>query len=668
MSTLRGPIVPHSRSKAVDRSEVRLPVAWECFADSTSNFVLNGPWMDPASAQVGDLIRRVLGDASQPSMFVLSDSAPGVFTRAMLDATVGDRRVYVLGPTGFGTGHRDPGLRDRASAFVLARRTSLPLLSAVVNCSTRRAVLCIGALATGAPQWAIELDEGQSAGFVRVALHWFWHHAADEAWTEPKSPALTFQPPQDRPVDVVPPTDGPVRLLRRPVDSEVAPGDAVCVRSTCVGLPQRARRLITTPSGDGQADLAALVAAGSEVIGLAQVLPDLWVTPSEGKIEWPIADFMLRITLNSSQARTLHDALLQARPAAVLRREVPLRALSGAVWLPNAASAKPCIDEAEIEVGEVPCESLDEVSNKEPGKWPDAPPLVRKAIFAWTNVPPTPPAKAVRSGLYQQWDEADKSLSLRVKTCSEQLKSAGERSDQARSTLGRWFEGVLGLDRKRRELVAECESLAAVKLAGGSVDAARGFVARLETLEAGVQEYAGGVDSDIAKADEQQQREQWEKEQAEHRAQLDEIDAKIAAAKQQKSSLDEESKDGQRKGESDSDWKARQRRLNDDLKTVASDIARLNGSRSQHEQALKRPFSPKSRHGNDAKRSSGKGFVPAPAKASAGLRVPAEALPSVGELFEAGTERYLAIDTWEQHDPGRAEAARLKARLVARKR
>lgn len=501
-----------------------------------------------------------------------------------------------------------------------------------------------------------------------MALHWFWHHAADEAWTEPKSPALTFQPPQERPVDVVPPTVGPVRLLRRPVDTEVVPGDAVCVRSTIVGLPQRARRLITTPSGDSQADLAALVAAGAEVIGLTQLLPDLWVTPSEGMIEWPIADFMLRITLNSSQARPLHDALLHTKPAAVLRREAPLRTLSGSVWLPNAASAKPCIDEEEIKVGDVRCESLDEVSSKEPAKWPDAPPLVRKAIFAWTNVPPTPPAKAVRSGLYQQWDEADKSLSARIKTCGELLKSAGERSDQARTTLGRWFEGVLGLDRKRRALVAECESLAAVKLAGGSVDAARGFVARLETLEAGVQEYAGGVDSDIAKADEQQQREKWEREQAEHKKQLDEIDAKIAAAKQQKSLLDEENKNGQRKEESDSDWKARQRRLNDDLKTVASDIARLNGSRSQHEQALKRPFSPKSTHGSELRRTGGKGFVPAPAKASAGLRVPAEALPSVGELFEAGTERYLAIDIWEQYDPGRAEAARLKAHLVARKR
>lgn len=668
MSTLRGPIVPYPRSKAIDRSDVRLPVAWECFADSTPNFVLNGPWMDPASAQVGDLVRRVLGDASQPSLFVLSDAAPGAFTRAMLDAAAGDRRVYVLGPTGFGTGQRDPGLRDRASAFVLARRTSLPRLSAVVNCSTRRAVLCAGALASGAPQWAVELDESQSAGFVRVALHWFWHHAADEAWTEPKSPALTFQPPQDRPVDVVPPTDGPVRLLRRPVDTEVVPGDGVCVRNGIAGLPKRARRLVTAPSGDGQAELAALVAAGSEVIGLAQALPDMWVTPTEGVIEWPIADFMLRITLNSSQARVLHDALIQARPAAVLRREAHLRTLSGAVWLPNAAAAKPCIDEDEIEVGEVPCESLDEVSNKEPTKWPDAPPLARKAVFTWTNVPATPPTKAARSGLYQQWEEVDKALSSRVKTCGELLRSAGERSDQARSTLGRWFEGVLGLDRKRRELVAECESLAAVKLAGGSVDAARGFVARLDQLEAGVQEYARGVDSDIAKADEQQQREQWEKEQAEHRAQLDEIDAKIAAAKQQKSSLDEESKDGQRKGESDSDWKARQRRLNDDLKTVASEIARLNGSRSQHEQAMKRPFSPKSRHGNEGKRTGGKGFIPAPAKGSAGLRIPAEALPSVGELLEAGTDRFLAIDTWEQHDPGRAEAARLKARLVARKR
>lgn len=668
MSTLCGPIVPYPRSKAIDRSDVRLPVAWECLASNTPNLVLNGPWLDPAGAQVGDLVRRVIGDASQPSLFVLSDSAPVALARSMLDAAAGDRRVYVLGPTGFGTGQRDPDLRDRASAFVLARRTSLPLLSAVANCVTRRAVLCIGALATGAPQWTIELDESQSAGFVRVALHWFWHHATDEAWTEPKSQALTFQPPQDRPVDVVPPTDGPMRLLRRPVEPEVVPGDGVCVRNGIAGLPKRVRRLITPPSGDGQEVLAELAAAGSDVLSLGQVLPDLWVTPKGGVIEWPVADFMLRLSLNSVQARPLHDALLQAKPAAVLRREAPLRTVTGAVWLPNAAAVQPCIDEEEIKVGEVSCESLDEVSNKEPAKWPDAHPLVRKAVFTWTSVPATPPTKAIRSGLYQQWEEVDKALSSRVKTCGDLLGSAGVRSDQARSTLGRWFEGVLGLDRKRRELMTECESLAAVKLVGGSVDAARGFVARLETLEAGVQEYARGVDSDIAKADEQQQREQWEKDQAEHKKSLNEIDAKITAAKQRKTSIDEEIKEGQRKGESESDWKARQRKLKDDLKSANGEIARLNGSRSEHEQALKRPFSPKLRQGNDAKGKGGKGFVPAPPKGSATPRIPAEALPSLGELLEAGSDRFLAIDTWEQHDPGRAESARLKARLVARKR
>ena len=410
------------------------------------------------------------------------------------------------------------------------------------------------------------------------------------------------------------------------------------------------------------------MAAGSEVIGLAQVLPDMWVTPTEGEIEWPVADFMLRIRLSPSQAHPLHDSLLRARPTAILRKEAPLRTLSGAVWLPNAAAAKPCIDEEEIKVGEVSCESLDEVSNKEPAKWPEAPPLVRKAVFTWTNVPAIPPAKAIRSGLYQQWEEADKSLSSRVNTCGDLLRSAGERSDQARSTLGRWFEGVLGLDRKRRELLAEFESLAAVRLVGGSVDAARGFVARLETLEVGVQEYARGVDSDIVKADEQQQREQWEKDQAEHKKSLNEIDAKITAAKQRKTSIDEEIREGQRKGESESDWKARQRKLNDDLKSTNGEIARLNGSRSEPEQALKRPFSPKLRQGNDAKGKGGKGFVPAPPKGSATPRIPAEALPSLGELLEAGSDRFLAIETWEQLDAGRAEAARLKARLVARKR
>lgn len=668
MSMLRGPIVPYPRSKAVDRSEARLPVAWECSIGGAQGLSLKDPWLDQASAQAGDLFRRVVGDTSQPSMFVLSDTAPVALSRAMLDTAVGDRRVYVLGPLGFGSGQRDPGLRDRASAFVLARRTSLPLLSAVVNCSTRRAVLCVGAIAAGASQWAIELDEDQSAGFFRVALHWFWHHATDEAWTEPRSAALTFQPPQDRPEDVVPPTDGLVRLLRRPVDAETVPSDAVCVRGRNAALPKAARRLVTQPSGDGHAALAELVAAGSEVVSVEPGLPDLWVLPTEGVIEWPIADFMLRLKLNRSQAQPLHDALLQATPSAVLRRDVALRSLSGTVWLPGAAGAKPCIEEEEIRAGDVPCDSLDEVSGREPAKWPDVPSLVRRAVFTWTNVPPAPPMKAVRSGMYRQWEEADKLLVSSVKACGELLKSAGERSDQARSSLGRWFEGVLGLDRKRRELVAECESLAAVRLAETSVDAARAAMTRLATLEASAQEYVRGLEGDIAKADEQQQREQWETDQAEHKRSLGEIDAKIAAAKERKAALENDDAQGRKKEESESDWKVRQRKLGDDLKSVSNEIARLNGSRSEPEQALKRPFSPKVKHSSDAKVKSGKGFVPAPVRDSGGHQIPTEALPSVGELLEAGADRFLAIDHWEQLDPARAEAARLKARLVARKR
>lgn len=239
MTTLHGPILPYSRRKTVDRSDVRIPVAWECFDQAAGGLALDEPWLDPASEEFSETIRRVVGDASQPSMFVLPETAPSSLTRAMLEATKGDRRVYVLGPLGFGAGQRDPGLRDRASGFVLVRRTSLPLLSAVVNCTTHRVVLCVGAHAREAPQWALELDERQSAGFVRVALHWFWHHAVDEAWTEPKSPTLTFQPPQDRPVDIVPPADGPVRLLRRPVEPEAVRGDAVCVRSGNTDFPKK---------------------------------------------------------------------------------------------------------------------------------------------------------------------------------------------------------------------------------------------------------------------------------------------------------------------------------------------------------------------------------------------------------------------------------------------
>ena len=43
-----------------------------------------------------------------------------------------------------------------------------------------------------------------------------------------------------------------------------------------------------------------------------------------------------------------------------------------------------------------------------------------------------------------------------------------------------------------------------------------------------------------------------------------------------------------------------------------------------------------------------------------------EYLPKIGKLFEAGKQKYLEIEFWEDYDIAKTEAKRLKAKLCAK--
>ena len=81
MSTLRGPIAPYPRSKAIDRSDARLPMAWECFPEAAGRFALNGPWIDPVSAQASDLAGTYPDGRSQVVPCRIIEAARAVMQR-----------------------------------------------------------------------------------------------------------------------------------------------------------------------------------------------------------------------------------------------------------------------------------------------------------------------------------------------------------------------------------------------------------------------------------------------------------------------------------------------------------------------------------------------------------------------------------------------------------
>ncbi|MFN4243044.1 MAG: hypothetical protein ACK4PI_07380 [Tepidisphaerales bacterium] len=734
MSLPTGPIRAFPRKKERDCSDRVLPLLWEFIEGDIGRLRLTAPWIDAADATattafawalpaagggvtartqqgVGQgsstvrpapagkmwpppkprLVERptihertiVTGspagrsqglaeDVAEPLLFLLPQSVPDALLKTFLASLVDQRRVYVLADLGFGAGNRDPGLRDRSGAWILVRRTSLPLLPAVIGCTSRQVTLLVGSLGDPSRYWAVELDEAQRLGFTRVALHLFWHHATDEAWTDPAAGTLTFREPEQRPGDFIPPADGAVQWLRRPVDPVMPPDGAVWIRGDLVHVSSSCspRRLITRPSGDPAhfETISRLAEKGTEVVCIAEPFPDLWVTAETGVIEWTLGSYVLRLRLTTPQARPLFASLGSVQPAAILRRNLGLREVSGKVLIPGATSPESCIQRVEVAADDVLCTTLDDVVTAEPSGWPEPPPLARQVVFSWKNLPPLAPAKAARSPLYQQWDELRSTVQSRVEMCRKTLDRVAQQSDEAKLKLGKFFAGVLGLDRRRQELSAELEKLASTRPDGVSVEPAKTLLEMLARVEAGVNEYRLGVEGDVTVAEREAQRARWEEEKSENQKRLDATQVELAAARLKKNALDQELAAGQKSDEQERDWQARQKKLKDDLKVVEADVKRLEARCKDLQHQIDRPLQYKSSGQQIGGQGTGKGFVPEPPAASNSIRLPSETLPTVGELLEENKQRFLVIERWDQLESGRHEAQRLKARLVARQR
>jgi hypothetical protein len=666
MSTPTGPIVARDRTKLEDRNSTIIPVAWERSGSGSGPLVIGSPFTPAGDSAAVDMARRMLADRGSPVLCVLGSSPPDTLSRLMLEASDVERRVYVLAAPGFGEGQRDSGLRDRLKAQVLVRRTAVPTIPALLDCKRQRAVIWLGSLVHGAPRWVVELDEEQSSDMFRVTLHWFWHHASDEAWTDPSASGLRFQAAQERPFDVPPPRDGAVQLLRRPQNAMPVPAGAICVCGSDSTLAKGSSRAFVRPSGQGLEALAGISAAGCHVFGAIDELPSLWVTETSGMVEWSCGEHLLRLRLTTSQAKSLHDGLSRVQTDARLRCNAALGSMKGKIWLAEAQAEQSPQDQAILDAGQLSCKAIEDVLTVEPADFPIAPPLARSVEYRWICQPPMLPPKASKSSLYRQWEEASHLFESRLQQIGRQLEEAKSDVDQARSRLAKFFAGALGFDRARDTLLAEHRALAQVKLSSIGTDLAIEAVDRIRDLQQRVSEHLQGIERDITHADVERQREEWQRTRDEHASELRSIEAQIGLVRDELGQHEAALKQGKRDGESDADWSARTRKLNDDFRASRATFSKLNGSRSGHVQFVEKPFEPKRKSSPDTKERSSRGFVPGPSLAR--IQIPVESLPTVGELYEAASERFLMVESWEQLPAARQEAARLKGKMVAPRR
>lgn len=662
MSTPQGPVRSIGHSRRVDRGDATVSVAWERTDAKCPPLTLSDPFKEADTRAANDLCRRVLGPTDSAALFVLGLRPPPSLIQLLLETADQGRRVYVLAPPGFGQGQNDPGLGDRPRAKVLVRRSALPPISVVLSCSEPQAALYFGANEPNARRWVLALDEDQSRGLFATSLHWFWHHAADEGWTEPGGRTLEFRSPQERPFDAAPPQGGSVRLLRRPADHVPMPANAVCVSTGAMPVPHTASRVLVVPSGSGLEPLAVLGSRGAEVLGLPEPLPDLWAVDSSGSVAWNCGEFQLRVALNAAQARAVSTAILAARSTVRLVLNASLRGLAGRVWLPGANAEESLVDEVELPCGDIACGTVEEVTSREPQSWPTAPLLARSVVYSWKCHPPLAPAGAAASKLYQRWKDAQEAFQSRVEALADRLATAKHHSDEAKSRLTKWMGTALGFDRRWQELTTACEKLRACDLNSMALTTARETLAELERVEAHIAEHLKGLSVDIAEAEEREQRAAWEQEREHHERLLVELDRQIDQNKQRQQELESELKVGKRQAESDADWSARQRKLKDDVEACKRAGARWGGERSSHKQFVERGFVPQRKVGPLPVDRPKKGFVPTPGPAK--VQLPDEVLPRVGQLLERGSDRCLVITRWEDLPVANAEATRLKARVV----
>ncbi len=360
----------------------------------------------------------------------------------------------------------------------------------------------------------------------------------------------------------------------------------------------------------------------------------------------------------------LDHALQELPGAARIRYEkaVKVGEADGDVLLENSSFRSPS-DEVVVDAGAVRVGSFEEIETAGPVHLPAADPLSRQVRWHWRVLPPAPPANATEAKLVGAWRAFDAWVEARGRQIERDLTEF----ESDRGILEKSFDGFrsffLGANRTATALR---QSLADALREKPSAKGGAGAHQLREELDRIARETQRlGEEKARTRREEQErlQHETHEKRVGEARAAIEpELRCK-AALEGEITALREQMAESEKAKDDSPDAKVAAKKLRSDLHQLEQKLSAVQRRIDDLERQASAEFVfEEEPRATLPKKKSGPAFVPTPAASAP--PVPDEDLPSVGSLIEVGSERMLAIATWEEVANGQREAKRLTARLV----
>jgi hypothetical protein len=273
--------------------------------------------------------------------------------------------------------------------------------------------------------------------------------------------------------------------------------------------------------------------------------------------------------------------------------------------------------------------------------------LARECEFKWIAAPPVLPTSASEDGLHKEWKDAKNEISKRLKALDE----------------SNVVSKIPGFGRKAKELKKTILELTATV---ESIDDPKSLSDMIDNVEKLTEAVGGNLDAMKAAEDEEARQKLEDKQRAAHNA---------AVEKANKTIKDLEPRLKKRKTELDKLKKAVKKakdveksKLESDIETLSPKIKQLDAELSKAKLTRSAKFefkAPATLSSSKKKGTKPHKFLGDTRNSKLDLSVPKEGLPQFGTLYEAGTERYLAVSDWTHVAQGRKDAKRLKATLCA---
>lgn len=655
---MQGPIRTIKLDRIEPRDAARLPGAWiggdhDASPPAGTSWLTHGQAAPPSVGAPG-VVLGMLGAA---------DADAG--TELLAHATRGGRIYALVGPT---WGRAPTATRLLSAPQVLVRRLPEVPVSAVHSSGGAR--LWIGG------GFALRLDPQQAEAFRLCFLRLFWHDATEEAWSGGRQ--LAWRAARERPFDVPEIPSGASVRLAPPSEGFAGDLGGAVVHLAGGVPPEGVPRRLWFPAGPDHHDrLVRMVKAGTEVVWEDRGLPDLRVGSGGGEVRLPGTRHRLHVRLNDAQSAEA-TRLLEVDGRWHFQAGVPIAdpALRRAsFWLAGEPAARGLEAEQPIELPDVAATSLRAMPDTSPSTWPEAQPLALTVRYRWAVVPPCLPAGTEEDGLVDRWRKIDEDWNARVARLREALRASEGERGRIGHAFSRLVSAMLGFERTHGNLLARVAELESRRPSVAGPGVAPALFSRLAEAEEQARKLETDLEDAERRAREEEAREKqeaaWHDRVKAARRDLPLRQQALADAQVRRESIAEElrtieEQSRQADKATQKDLTARQRRLSDDLHRTNQELRRLGSEIPSLERQIAEPFEfhPPSQPTTRPGRAGGR-FIPTAATPRTAPPVPDEALPDVGSLRTRKGQRYLVIQTWEEHAAGEQAASRLSARLVA---